>query len=107
MDDRAERIGKNEALFRQINERLKELGESFSLVAEQSEFVCECGDATCAEPLQMTLAEYERVRANPEWFAIRPGHEIPDVETVVETHRGYVVVEKDPGPGAAVAEAEA
>jgi hypothetical protein len=103
MDERAERVGKNEAVFRQVNERLKELGESFSLVAERSDFVCECGQATCVDPIQMSLDEYEHVRSNPAWFAILPGHEIPDVERIVENKAAYHIVEKHEGVPARVA----
>ncbi len=97
MEERAERVGKNEAVFRQVNERLKELGESFSLVAERSDFVCECGRATCVDAIQMSLAEYEHVRNNPAWFAFRPGHEMRDLERVVEQRSGYNIVEKHEG----------
>ena len=97
MDARKERLGRNEAVYREVNERLKELGESFSLVAEAADFVCECGVATCASPIRMTLEEYERLRSNPHWFAVVPGHEILDIESVVEEHDGWNLIEKHPG----------
>ena len=28
------------------------------------------------------------------WFFVLPGHELPDVENVLESNQGYVVVEK-------------
>ena len=105
MDARKKRIGQNEILFRQVNERLKELGTSFSLVAEAAEFVCECGTVACAEPIRMTLDDYEHVRSNGTWFAVRTGHEIPDVESVVEPHEEWAIVEKqDEAAQLAVAE---
>jgi hypothetical protein len=100
---RGERVGKNEALFRQVNERLKELGEGFSLVTESADFVCECGSASCAAPIRMTLTEYERVRAEPELFFVFPGHGAEDVESVVESREGYDVVRKHEGEPARVA----
>jgi hypothetical protein len=103
MDERKKRIGMNEVLFRQVNERLKELGRNFSLVAETAEFVCECGDLTCAEQIRMTLAEYERVRAYPTRFVIKQGHEVVDVEGVVEEHEDYQVVAKRTGGPAGLA----
>jgi hypothetical protein len=103
MDERRKRIGMNEALFREVNERLKEVGQSFSLVAETARFVCECGELGCAEPIEMTLADYERLRADPTHFAIKPGHEITDVERVVEEHDHYSIVEKLPGGPAGIA----
>jgi hypothetical protein len=43
----------------------------------------------------MTLVEYEAVRAEPTRFAIVPGHEQPEIETIVERHDPtYLVVEK-------------
>jgi hypothetical protein len=103
VDARGERIGRNEALFRQVNERLKEIGESFSLVSELVDFVCECGSASCAAPIRMTVEEYERIRSEPELFFVVPGHEIDDVEWVVETHDEYDVVRKGVGPPARLA----
>lgn len=97
MDERARRIGQNEILFRDVNERLRELNESFSLVLENAEFVCECGDASCVERITMTLADYEELRRNPTRFAIRKGHEIPDVEDVVGETPAYAIVQKREG----------
>jgi hypothetical protein len=103
MDARGERIGKNEAVFRRVNERLKELGEGFSLVAEHSDFVCECGNEGCVEAVELSLDEYERVRANPAWFIVRPGHEAPGLEFVVERHGTYSIIEKHEGEPAELA----
>jgi hypothetical protein len=103
VDDRGRRIGQNEVLFREVNERLRELGEGFSIVAEQAEFVCECGSSACTEHVQMTLAEYEQVRSDPKRFFVRPGHELPEYEKVVEERSGYLVVEKLPGGPAGIA----
>jgi hypothetical protein len=38
--------------------------------------------------------DYERLRSHPTHFGVIPGHEMLDVETVVETHPHYLVVEK-------------
>jgi hypothetical protein len=32
----------------------------------------------------MRVDEYERLRHNPRRFAVVPGHELPDIEAVVE-----------------------
>ena len=93
----ARKLGRNETLFRQVNERLKELGESFSVVAEWADFVCECSDERCAEPVHLTLEEYERVRSESRWFFVVRGHERPEIERVVwEIDARVVVVEKPP-----------
>jgi hypothetical protein len=105
-DERRLRIGRNEVLFREINERLNELQESFDVFSERADFVCECGDVSCAEQITMSLHEYEQVRADPELFAIKPDHEIDDVEQVVAKRDGYDIVRKDEGAPAALARAE-
>lgn len=42
----------------------------------------------------MTLHEYEQLRQNPLRFAVLPGHEIADIEEVVERNERFLVVEK-------------
>jgi hypothetical protein len=103
MDERAKRIGQNEVVFREVNERLRELGEGFSLVSDEAEFVCECGNGACAERVTMSLAEYESIRSNPKRFLIMPGHETPEFEKVIEDTERYLVVEKLPGGPAGMA----
>ena len=93
-DDRAQRIADNEARFRELNDRLGRELHGLVAAGETVEFVCECGSLECREPLRLHLSEYERVRARSRTFAVVPGHEIPDIEDVVERREGYAVVEK-------------
>jgi 5-bromo-4-chloroindolyl phosphate hydrolysis protein len=44
--------------------------------------------------VELTPKAYERVRADPRHFFVLRGHELAEVETVVESHEQYVVVEK-------------
>ena len=96
MGEREDRIARNEALFRSVNERVRDLASSGAAAAapETVPFVCECGSADCATTVQLTIAEYEHVRADPAQFVVTPGHEIPEVEDVVEQHERYDVVRK-------------
>jgi hypothetical protein len=98
MTDREAKLAKNEVLFRGVNERVSEVkGELPDPGAEEKiDFICECGRADCIEQVQLTRVEYERVRANPAQFVVKPGHEIDEVEGVVFEGHGYVVVEKHP-----------
>jgi hypothetical protein len=94
-----DRIAQNEAFFREINERVQELErerQDDTDARVRWEFLCECGRATCAEPVKMTRAEYEAARADPVRFAVLPGHENPEVERVVERTDRFLVVEKVP-----------
>ena len=103
MDERARRIGENEILFREVNERVEALNEAFNAVTERVSIVCECGLIECVDRISMTLAEYEEVRGDPATFAVVPGHELPDVETVVAAGGSYVVVRKHAGDPARLA----
>jgi hypothetical protein len=99
------RLARNEALYREVNERIAELAEEFSEgeVRNPVGFVCECAAADCAEPIELTLAEYEAIRAEPTRFAVVPGHERLEIERVVERHAAYLVVEKREEDAAEVA----
>jgi hypothetical protein len=98
----AERAARNQALFREVNERLQELASTFQDVAGTTTFACECANLSCVEQIDMTLDEYEAVRSDPNQFAVLPGHVVPEVERVVREGEGFVVAAKI-GAGAAVA----
>lgn len=95
-EDRARRIVKNETLFRDVNDRVKEIDEAHGAQAADDtwDFLCECGDPSCTEALSLTRPAYEDVRSDPLRFVVLDGHEQQDVERVVVRGDGYVVVEK-------------
>ena len=93
-----EQAVKNEAIFREVNERVAALDEAHAISKDEPwEFLCECGNADCTEHVSLTLAEYERARSDPTLFAVLPGHEIPEVEVAVEETDRYVLAKKRPG----------
>lgn len=104
MSSREERIGLNEAVFREVNERIEGVAETFNLKTQSLDLICECGDGACEERLSMTRAEYEELRSEPHQFAVHPGHDYPDVESVVARRKGYDVVRKNRGVPEKIAE---
>ena len=94
-DERSRRVGHNEALYRQVNERIEDLNEAFGAVTGDFAVVCECGDLDCKEQIRVSREAYEGARAHPTRFLVRRGHELPEVEHVVDRADDYVVVEKD------------
>ena len=94
--ERARRVGENEALFRTVNEQVRDLNQTF-LVEGTLRIVCECGEQSCIDQIELVPGEYEAVRSDSALFAVKPGHEVEDVETVVERKDGYWVVRKAPG----------
>jgi hypothetical protein len=95
-------MARNEALFREVNERIEDVQSGFAAEG-RTDFLCECGSEDCTQPISLTLAEYEQVRRNPEHFLVVPGHDVVDVERVVEQTDRYAVVEKLPGAPATIA----
>jgi hypothetical protein len=106
LNPRLARQARNEALVREVNERIEQFNttaqeEGFRDNSMTFEFQCECGVGAgdypgCEEPLEMTLQEYEDVRAQDDRFAVRPGHEMPELEDVVRRTERYVIVDKRP-----------
>jgi hypothetical protein len=51
VDERQERVGRNEALFRAVDENLEGLNETFAVITDEFEIVCECGYGDCHQQL--------------------------------------------------------
>jgi hypothetical protein len=98
------RAGEVEALFREVNERVRELNEALEPLVEYGSWACECADPACLERIDMTRAEYAELREQPTHFAISPdeAHFNPAVETLVRKIDRFWVVEKQ-GEAAAIA----
>ena len=92
-----ERLAKNEAFFRQVNERIKDIAGGFG--GDRYEFLCECADPGCTERITLGLEAYEAVRANPTRFVLARGHVAPEIEHVVDRGEDHVVIEKDGAAG--------
>lgn len=105
MSSREERIARNEAATREINEDIEEAHQDASRPGH-IRVLCECGQEECDRVIALTIEEYHRVRDDPRQFAVAHEHVIPDVERVVAETDRYVVVAKREGTPAAVATEE-
>jgi predicted ThiF/HesA family dinucleotide-utilizing enzyme len=94
-----QRVAMNEATFRKVNE-----GMEAAQAGGRMSFLCECGRLGCNKLIELTREEYEAVRANSRRFAILDGHEIDEVEDVVDRAEGYIVVEKRGHPESDIVE---
>ncbi len=104
-DERARRIGSNEAVFRRLNEQIEHLNRSLAeLSDEKMHAICECGSLECAQPIVVPVRRYEEIRSDPALFFVVPGHEISDVESVVEETDAYNVVRKQAREAERIAE---
>jgi hypothetical protein len=98
MDTTAERVAKNEAAFRDANERIEEAADRMPHL-DAIPLICECSVQTCTEVARITREDYEFVRSNGAWFWVVPGHEIVtvdgvDVAEVRERREGFTILEK-------------
>ena len=85
---------RNQALFREVNERIERVSTGFGGGVHQS-YVCECGDSRCTELMELTYARdgdnYLIVPSNsgapryPAWYHNLRAH--PDTEINVGTKR--------------------
>src|SRR5919108_3174904 len=96
MRSREDRIAHNEAGRRNVNLELEEISEHelHALKATPIEVLCECGRDRCHERIKLTIEKYDAVHDEADRFIVVPGHELPDVERIVERHDDYLVVDK-------------
>ena len=67
---------------------------SFWPTPENPEFLCECADLSCIQPLQLSVGEYEAIRSSPVRFVVAPDHKNPALERIVQENDRFSVVEK-------------
>ena len=95
MEERERRLGLNEAMFREVNERVEDVNKAFGSITGQFDIFCECGDTACMERISVPREVYERVRSESTHFLLQVGHEDPTVERMIENHETFVIVEKE------------
>jgi hypothetical protein len=90
---RLEAIQRNEELAQRQND------ESLAATANDRlpahiDVQCECGLSGCTERLPIASDRYLQVLETEDRYLVAPGHELPEVEVVVETDARWLVVEK-------------
>ena len=103
VSDREERVARNEAANREINEGIE---AALGLRARKGHvpMLCECGRSECEDLLAITIREYEEVRSDPRRFAVVREHVMADIEAIVSETDRFVVVQKREGAPARSAE---
>ena len=91
---RAERAAKNEAVFREVNEKIEGVALSQPGDSERLAVLCECSQPTCVATVDITVDEYEATRADGTHFVLIAGHEDLGIERVVERTDRFLVVQK-------------
>jgi hypothetical protein len=93
---------RSQALFRQVNEQIEQVAESFGTDG-QDLFICECGNPQCMQEIALTRAEYELIREHASRFAVALNHENPETETIVGQNERFAIVESYAGEASQIA----
>jgi hypothetical protein len=101
------RLAENEVIFRQHNRSIKEGLESIRAMAQEEgqqllitesdtplHFYCECSNEKCTKRIIIPPSEYNALHKVNNQFIVVPGHEVADIERVVESHGPYNVIQK-------------
>ena len=87
-------------LFREVNERIRDVNLRFGTVSPEYQVLCECGRPACVERVYTPAGVYEELRLSAGVFLVAPGHVRAGSERVLAETAEYVVVAAG---GAAVA----
>ncbi len=94
MQGHDERRARNEASFRDFNERVAE--QVKDIAGEQAPFniACECSSLSCSKRIVITPGEYELLHEDPRQFIVVLGHVEDDIEDSVTRNDRFEVVRK-------------
>jgi hypothetical protein len=90
---REERVLQTEEFFRDVNEVIARTQRS-----NGSMFLCECANPHCNVTFEMSRHDLQTLHSTPGYYVVLPGHDIPDLEEVVQRQNGYAIVRKPAPP---------
>jgi hypothetical protein len=93
-DEREREAALNQALRRDVNERLLESAGGGAI-----ELICECSDPRCRDVISLSADECEFVRRVPNRLVVKIGHTHPQSERVLIEEPGRFQVLEKFGPG--------
>jgi hypothetical protein len=86
---REDRVLQTEEFFRDVNDVIARTPGS-----NGSSFLCECANPFCNVTFEMSSHDLQTLHMTPGYYVILAGHEIPDLEDVVQKQNGYAIVRK-------------
>jgi len=89
----------NQVRFRDFNEWIQSSNDQMGHHRPMEEYICECSDGDCRQPVLVTREEYESVRARGAQFVIALNHENPEIDRVLGQNDRFALSEKLPGAG--------
>jgi hypothetical protein len=105
------RLAENEVLFRQKNRAIEKGFKNIKELAKADnqdgfiddkdlrlQFFCECSDENCHKRIPLTRRQYDSIHKADDRFVVICGHEIPEVEHIIEKTDSYCIVQKKTKP---------
>jgi hypothetical protein len=87
VSSRDERVIRTEEFFKRVNDTMRnELSDG------DGKFLCECGNIACTEKLALSAEDLRLLHSIEGYFAVLPGHHIPEIETLVKQNGHYAIV---------------
>lgn len=77
-------------LFREVNERIRDVNASFGLTSSY-EILCECAGIECARRVRVPGAVFQAAAGETQQFVVAPGHDRPS-ERIVCSGPTYAVI---------------
>jgi hypothetical protein len=92
VSSRDERVVRTQEFFKRVNDTMRnELSDG------DGKFLCECGNIACTETLSLSAEDLRLLHSIEGHFAVLPGHEIPEIETLVKENGHYAIVHNNVG----------
>jgi hypothetical protein len=93
------RARENEQFMEELNERME---ATLREIRDETDddpdapfrFFCECADIACRDRIEVRPSRLDAIHSDSERFVVKPGHEIPSVERIVDQEEGYLIVRK-------------
>jgi hypothetical protein len=90
MSAREERMAKNEAASREINEEVERAHQT-DPPGRRIQISCACALKDCSRVITITMEEYRQVRVDPRQFAVVAEPFIGDIERIVYENDRFAV----------------
>jgi hypothetical protein len=88
---RASRTEQRQSFVRRLNQSasVASLGRDSQDIA----ILCECGRDDCETEVMLSGRAYRNIRRQGSWSVIVDGHELPEIDRVVQRRKAFTIVE--------------
>jgi hypothetical protein len=91
-----QRLAETEVIFRKTNQHVADfiVEEEGVGTATTVPFYCECSNNDCHARIRLTPQAYTQFHTSKRQFIVKAGHDVPEIEKIINQHKDFCVVEK-------------